>query len=331
MSVGWHQFECSVAPRLTLVSASARKKGTPVKIVSYGAVRAEAPGVLLDNGQIVPLSPLLISQGFTELSTNDIISMLDFLQPIIEAALPNVTETIAADSVRLGPPVPKPPKIIVAGGNYQSHVDEAAGKKGSPSPSEPLLIFKPSNTVIGPYDALVRPQQTQQLDYETEIAVVIGRGGFRISREDAYDHIAGYMICNDVTARDMAFKDMALHPMFSQITRAKGIPTGAPTGPWLVTKDEIPDPHKLMLRCWVNGDLRQEGSSSEMIVDIPGLIEDFSKVIEFQPGDMIMTGTTTGCGAFQTPPVFLFEGDVVRMEITGLGVLETPIRDEKIR
>jgi 2-keto-4-pentenoate hydratase/2-oxohepta-3-ene-1,7-dioic acid hydratase in catechol pathway len=300
-----------------------------MKIVSFGAVRAERPGVLLEDQSIVPLAPLLIQAGLTELTTNDILGMLDYLQPIIEAELPYAPEVLPAGSVRLGPPVPSPRKIIVAGGNYQSHVDEAAGKKNAQSPSEPLLIFKPSNTVIGPNDNLVRPMQTQQLDYETEIAIVIGRGGRHISRENALDHVAGYMICNDVTARDLAFKDMAIHPMFSQITRAKGIPTGAPTGPWIATKDEIPDPQNLDLRCWVNGELRQSGNSSEMIVDVRGLIEDFSKVVEFEPGDFIMSGTTTGCGAFQDPPVFLFEGDVVRMEITGLGVLETPIVDEK--
>jgi len=114
--------------------------------------------------------------------------------------------------------VPRPEKIIVAGGNYRSHVDEAMGRKDAPIPSEPLIIFKPSNTVIGPHDNLVRPAQSRQLDYETEIAVVIGRGGRHISRHDAYEHIAGYMIGNDVTARDLAFKDMHLHPMYSQIT-----------------------------------------------------------------------------------------------------------------
>jgi 2-keto-4-pentenoate hydratase/2-oxohepta-3-ene-1,7-dioic acid hydratase in catechol pathway len=299
-----------------------------MRIVSFGPVRAEQPGVILEDGTIVPLSPLLRDAGLTELGTNDILAMLDYLQPIIEAALPHAPERLAPGSVRIGPPVPKPEKIIVAGGNYQSHVDEAMGKKNAPSPSEPIIIFKPSNTVIGPHDALIRPASSEQLDYETEIAVVIGRGGRNIRREDAYDHIAGYMISNDVTARDLAFKDVALHPMYAQMTRAKGIPTGAPTGPWLATKDEIPDPHNLRLQCWVNGELRQDGTSDEMIVDIPGLIEDFSKVVELSPGDFIMTGTTTGCGAFQNPPSFLFEGDVVRMEITGLGVMETPIRDE---
>ena len=299
-----------------------------MKIISFGPARAEQPGILVSPEEIVPLGPLLIDAGVSELSGNSVLSLLPTLQPIIERQLGKRHASVDARTVRLGPPVPRPPKVIVAGGNYQSHVDEAAGRKNAPSPSEPLLIFKPANTVIGPRDALVRPAQSEQLDYETEIVVVIGRGGRRIAREDAYDHIAGYMIGNDVTARDMAFKDMALHPMFSQITRAKGIPTGAPTGPWLVTQDEITDPHTLDLRCWVNGELRQEGNSNEMIVDIPGLIEDFSKVLEFEPGDIIFTGTTTGCGAFQNPPTFLFEGDVVRMEITGLGTMETPIKDE---
>ena len=299
-----------------------------MRIVSFGAVRAEQPGIIRADGSIVPLTPLLRDLGLAELDMNAFLALLDELQPLIEKALPDAKVVLPAGSVRLGPPVPKPEKIIVAGGNYQSHVDEAMGMKNAPSPSEPILIFKPSNTVIGPNDALIRPIQSQQLDYETEIGVVIGKGGRYISREDAYDHVAGYMICNDVTARDLAFKDVAIHPMYSQMTRAKGIPTGAPSGPWIATKDEIPDPHNLDLKCWVNGELRQDGNSDEMIVDIPGLIEDFSKVVELSPGDFIMTGTTTGCGAFQKPPVFLFQGDVVRMEITGLGVMETPIMDE---
>jgi 2-keto-4-pentenoate hydratase/2-oxohepta-3-ene-1,7-dioic acid hydratase in catechol pathway len=299
-----------------------------MKLVSFGPERAEQPGVLVDEGRIAPLAPILVAAGFPALDMNAILSLLPYLRPVIETALKGPVQTVAVDTVRLGSPVPKPEKIIVAGGNYQSHVDEAAGRKGAPSPSEPLLIFKPSNTIIGPYDPLVRPRQTQQLDYETEIAVVIGRGGRNIAKADAYDHIAGYMIGNDVTARDLAFKEIQLSPLYSQITRAKAIRTGAPFGPWLVTPDEIPDPHRLQLRCWVNGELRQEGSSAEMIVDIPSLVEDFSQLLDLAPGDIIYTGTTTGCGAFQTPPQFLAAGDVVRLEISGLGVMETPVVDE---
>jgi 2-keto-4-pentenoate hydratase/2-oxohepta-3-ene-1,7-dioic acid hydratase in catechol pathway len=299
-----------------------------MKIVSFGPPHAEQPGVMVDETRIAPLGPILTGLGYPALDTNTILAFLPTLQPAIEAALKGRVSTIEVGSVRLGSPVPRPCKVIVAGGNYQSHVDEAAGRKNAPSPSEPLLIFKPASTIIGPYDSLVRPKQSGQLDYETEICVVIGQGGSYIPREKAYDHIAGYMIGNDVTARDLAFKDIALSPLFSQITKAKAIRTGAPFGPWLVTKDEIPDPHQLQLRCWVNGELRQDGNSCEMIVDIPGLIENFSTVVDLEPGDVIFTGTTTGCGAFQTPPKYLFGGDVVRMEITGLGRMETPIVDE---
>jgi 2-keto-4-pentenoate hydratase/2-oxohepta-3-ene-1,7-dioic acid hydratase in catechol pathway len=299
-----------------------------MKIVSYGPARAEQPGILVDDTHIIPLSLLTTRLGFPSLDTNALLAFLPHVQPLIVDALAECGPGIDVKTVRLGPPVPRPEKIVVAGGNYRSHVDEAMGKKDAPIPSEPLIIFKPSNTVIGPYDNLVRPAQSRQLDYETEIVVVIGRGGRHISRKNAYDHIAGYMIGNDVTARDLAFKDMHLHPMYSQITRAKGIATGAPIGPWIATKDEIPDPHNLRLRCWVNGELRQDGMSSEMIVDIPGLIEDFSKVLEFSPGDIIFTGTTTGCGAFQKPPKYLFAGDILKLEISGLGTMQTTIADE---
>ncbi|MGY2093205.1 fumarylacetoacetate hydrolase family protein [Nocardia gipuzkoensis] len=300
-----------------------------MKIVSYGSFRQERPGILVPELGIAPLHTILLRLGRVPLETNTLLAFLDVLHPYIEEALEKeMVPWVSPAEVRLGPPVTRPEKIIVAGGNYQSHVDEAAGKKNAPSPSEPIIIFKPSNTVIGPNDALVRPKQSVQLDYETEIGVVIGRGGRNITASAAYDHVAGYVIANDVTARDLAFKDIQLSPLFAQMTRAKGIPTGAPIGPWIATKDEVPDPHNLQLRCWVNGELRQDGNSQEMIVDIPHLIEDISKVVELSPGDVILTGTTTGCGAFQNPPVFLTAGDVVRMEITGLGVMETPVADE---
>ena len=296
-----------------------------MKIVSFGPRNAERPGIYVPGRGIAPLDSLLRRIGVTSLETNTLLSLLDTVQPMIESALEKETEWIDPDTVRLGSPVTRPEKIIVAGGNYQSHVDEAMGMKNAPSPSEAIIIFKPSNTVIGPKDPLIKPAQSVQLDYEVEIGVVIGRGGRNIPIEEAYDHVAGYLISNDVTARDLAFKDVHINPMFAQMTRAKGIPAGAPLGPWLVTKDEIPDPQNLRLRCWVNGELRQDGNSDEMIVDIPHLIEDFSKVLELSPGDVIMTGTTTGCGAFQNPPVYLSAGDVVAMEITGLGRMETPV------
>src|SRR3984957_8865258 len=153
-----------------------------MKIISFGAERAEQPGIVFDEEYIVPLSPVLHRAGFPAFDTNTLLALLPYLQPIIEEALTHQVPKIATKTVRLGPPVPRPEKIIVAGGNYQSHVDEAMGMKDAPVPSEPLIIFKPSNTVIGPYDHLVRPASSQKLDYETEIAVVIGRGGHNIAR-----------------------------------------------------------------------------------------------------------------------------------------------------
>lgn len=299
-----------------------------MKIVNFGPARAERPGVFVPGKGIAPLDPLLRSLGRSSLEMNEFLSLLDILQPEVEEALKG-EDVIWIDeaSVRLGPPVSAPEKIIVAGGNYQSHVDEASGMKNAPSPSEPIICLKPSNTAIGHKDSLVRPHNSEQFDYEVEIGVIIGRGGRDIPLERAYEHVAGYCISNDVTSRDLAFKEVHINPIFQQMMRAKGMPTGAPLGPWLVTKDEIPDPHDLQLRCWVNGELRQDGHSSEMIVDVPHLIEDFSRAMELSPGDVIMTGTTTGCGAFQDPPVYLFEGDLVRMEISGLGVMETPVVD----
>ncbi len=298
-----------------------------MKIISYGPKHAEQPGIYLEDETIAPLASILTGLGFPVLDTNSFLGLLDYLQPLVEGAIAAGAERFPANSVRVGAPVPCPEKIIVVGGNYQSHLDEATGRKNTPSPSEPLLIFKPSNSVIGPRDAVICPADSEQLDYETEIVVVIGRGGRDIPREKALDHVAGYMIGNDVTARDMALKDVALSPLFSQVTRAKGIRTSSPLGPWLVTRDEIPDPHALRLQCWVNGKLRQDGMSSEMIIDIPGLIENFSKLLDLSPGDAIFTGTTTGCGAFRKPPEFLRHGDTVRMSITGLGIMETPIVD----
>src|ERR1700685_4209709 len=196
-----------------------------MKIVSYGPERAEQPGVLIDEHYVVPLARILTKSGYPAFDTNAILSLLPYLRPVIESALRSDVQKINIKTVRLGPPVPRPEKILVAGGNYRSHVDEAAGMVNAPIPSEAIMIFKPSNTVIGPRDRLIRPLQSEKFDYETEIVVVIGRGGRNISRERAYEHIAGYMIGNDVTARDMAFKDMHLNPIFAQMTRAKGIRT----------------------------------------------------------------------------------------------------------
>jgi 2-keto-4-pentenoate hydratase/2-oxohepta-3-ene-1,7-dioic acid hydratase in catechol pathway len=297
-----------------------------MKIISFGPLGAEQPGLLASDGHIVPLAALLAELGMAPLSTIQLLGMLPQLQPLLERQLATTSAGILADGVRLGSPVPLPEKIIVTGANYQAHLDEVSGMK----PPRPLLYFKPSNMASGAGDDVMHPAITHALDYEVELAVVIGRGGRNIPKEKALEHVAGYAICNDLTARDLVGLDAAAHPFFLQLARAKGI-VQAPIGPWLVTADEVGDAQALDIRTWVNGELRQDGNTADMLFDIPTMIADFSEALTLTPGDVIMTGTTAGSGAAMTPPQFLRDGDVIRMEITGLGVMETRIVAEGAR
>jgi 2-keto-4-pentenoate hydratase/2-oxohepta-3-ene-1,7-dioic acid hydratase in catechol pathway len=296
-----------------------------MRLVSFGPVGAEAPGVLLDGERIVPLSPALVAAGYPPLDMNSFLALYPLIAADLEKHVLSAPHTIAVEDVRLGPPITSPQKVIVVGGNYQSHLEEATA---GVAPSVPVIVYKPSNTVIGPNDPLVRPPETEQLDYETELVVVIGRGGHRISRERAYDHVAGYMVGNDATARDVFIGELQVSPIFTQFARGKGFPTFSGFGPWLATPDEIADPHNLSIRCWVNGDLRQDGSTSQMILDVPSLVESVSSTVRLSPGDVLFTGTPAGVGMKMDPPQYLKPGDVVEMEITGLGRMRTPVVDE---
>ncbi|NIJ09655.1 2-keto-4-pentenoate hydratase/2-oxohepta-3-ene-1,7-dioic acid hydratase in catechol pathway, partial [Sphingomonas vulcanisoli] len=169
----------------------------------------------------------------------------------------------------------------------------------------------------GPYDA-IDPGVTEKLDYEAELGVVIGKGGKYISEADAPAHVFGYVVANDVTARDWQFHT----PTF---TIGKSFDTHGPIGPWIVTADELPDPHALMLRCYVNGALRQECSTAEMIHNVWAQIAYLSAAFTLEPGDLIASGTPSGVGVAMTPPTFLQEGDVVRCEIEGIGAIENKV------
>ena len=213
-------------------------------------------------------------------------------------------------SVRLLAPLPQPGTILCIGLNYRDHVLEQNGRM----PEWPILFVKPATTVIGPGDGIIYPTTTQELDYEAELVVVIGRGGKHIPRERAYDHVAGYMAGQDVTARDLQRGDR-------QWGRGKSQDTFAPLGPYLVTRDEVPDPQALDIKLWVNGELRQDSNTRNLIFDVPYLIEFISQGITLRPGDLIYTGTPPGVGAFRTPPAFLKVGDETTVEIERLGRL----------
>ncbi len=209
----------------------------------------------------------------------------------------------------------QPGAIIGVGLNYVDHIRET----GLETPVTPLLFSKLSNSVIGP-DAEIEfdPEITSQVDWEVELAVVIGRRCWQVSREDALTHVAGYMVANDVSARDVQFAD-------GQWLRGKSLPTFCPLGPVLVTPDEVPNPQSLALSTRVNGETVQLSSTDLMIFAVDELIAFCSRNFVLEPGDVILTGTPWGCGGFADPPRFLSDGDTVEVEVESIGVLTNPV------
>jgi 2-keto-4-pentenoate hydratase/2-oxohepta-3-ene-1,7-dioic acid hydratase in catechol pathway len=201
--------------------------------------------------------------------------------------------------------------------NYADHVAES----GMDTPEHPTIFNKQSTCVTGPTDPVHVPRASHVLDYEGELGVVIGRRGRHVSRDDAADYIAGYLVVDDVTVRDWQFRT----PTW---TMGKSFDTHGPIGPWIVTTDEITDPHRLDLRTFVNGELRQESNTKQLIFDCFTLVEHFSTAFTLEPGDIIATGTPGGVGILNKPPQILKAGDVVRIEIEGIGEIENPIIDE---
>jgi len=227
-------------------------------------------------------------------------------------------------AVTLEAPLPRPRRnLFCVGRNYRAHAKELAGSVFSaPATAQdewPIVFTKVPESVIAPGAPIVLPRGvSERIDYEAELAVVIGRGGANIRAARAMEHVWGYTIVNDVTARDVQMRHQ-------QWDLGKSFDTFCPMGPWLVTSDEI-DGANLELRCWVNGELRQHARTSDLIFDIPTLIETCSRGITLYPGDVIATGTPAGVGMGMNPPTFLKAGDVVRIEIEGIGVLENPVQ-----
>lgn len=211
---------------------------------------------------------------------------------------------------RLLAPIPRPGKITCVGLNYADHARE----QGHEPPKAPIFFLKSGNTVCGPSDPIQLPPNSSQVDYEAEFAVVIGKRGSRIPEERAYDYVAGYMILHDVSARDLQFSD-------GQWYRGKSCDTFAPTGPWIVTRDEIKDPHNLRISLTLNGEVMQDSNTSNLIFSVPYLISYLSQSATWEVGDLISTGTPPGVGVFRKPPVFLKAGDTVSVTVEGLGTL----------
>jgi len=217
--------------------------------------------------------------------------------------------------VRLLAPVPRPGKIICVGLNYRDHARET----GQAIPTEPVLFSKYANSVVGPGADVVVPPEAEKVDYEAELAVVIGRRASVVSTADALAHVAGYACANDVSSRSLQF-------LSGQWLLGKAIDTFLPLGPYLVTADEVPDPQALGIRCLVNDELLQSSNTGQMVFGVAELVSYASRTITLEPGDLLVTGTPSGVGMAADPPRFLGPGDRMRVEIDGLGQLDNTVR-----
>jgi 2-keto-4-pentenoate hydratase/2-oxohepta-3-ene-1,7-dioic acid hydratase in catechol pathway len=236
------------------------------------------------------------------------------------AGRPRAPRRALAD-LRLAGPVPRPPKFLAIGLNYADHRAESKTLASGLPGQHQLWFNKQSTCVIGHRQPIHVPQASRVVDYEGELAFVIGRRCRHVPADRARDVIAGYTVVNDVSVRDWQRNTPTM-------TMGKSFDTHGPTGPWLVTANEVPEPHALRLRTWVNGDLRQDASTSDMIFSCWQMVEHLSTAFTLEPGDVISTGTPAGVGIARQPPALLVAGDTVRIEVEGVGVLENPVIDE---
>ena len=285
-----------------------------MKLLRYETGEGVKLGVLQSGREdrIVPLESL--SADFPTM-----LSIIEGGEPALErvrqAAAHGVGAFDLADA-RLLAPIERPGKFLAIGMNYAKHIEEAK-RLGQPTPTQQFWFNKQTSCLAGPFDD-VEPGVTEQLDYEVELGVVIGRPAKGVSEADAKDHVFGFVVANDVSARDWQRHS----PTF---TMGKSFDTHGPIGPWIVTADEIADPHALKLRCLVNGEVRQDSETSELVYNVWQQIAYLSTAFTLNSGDLIATGTPSGVGIGMQPPRFLQSGDVVRCEIDGIGAIENRV------
>ena len=232
----------------------------------------------------------------------------------VEKYLPTVEFSSNIDEVNLLAPIPDPSKIICLAFNYYDHARDA----GLTPSDEPVIFIKPRTALNHPFDDIVCPKFVQRLDYEAELAIIIGKNTKNIEPEKASESVFGYMIFHDVSARDIQFKD-------KQFTRGKGIDTFAPCGPWITTKDEILDAQNLQIITKVNGEIRQNSSSSKMVISIEKIISSLSRIMTLEAGDIISTGTPAGVAMSMKEPKYLKDGDIVEITIENIGTIRNRI------
>ena len=298
-----------------------------MKIVRYTHRGNESFGVLKEDSEIIDLLKLSKLQGRSVPSNIDGLISLgsdaeSLLKELVDDLLNNRKEKVVLkqNTVHLKAPVVNPPKIICLGLNYKDHVKEA----GAVLPNEPIIFMKPRTAIIGPDDAVVKPRFVNELDYEVEMAAIIGKKGKNIPISEAKEFIFGYTVFNDISARDIQFKD-------KQWTRGKSFDTFAPIGPCIVTNEQLGDSANLRLQTRVNGEIRQNSSTSLMLFNVYEVIYHLSRVMTLEPCDIIATGTPGGVAAFMKPErKFLKLGDTVEVEVEKIGILRNKIQEEKI-
>ncbi len=272
-----------------------------MKLLRYGPAHREQPGILDAQGRIRDLSSVIDDVGGATLSPSGLAKL---------AALNMSQLPVVPGSPRLGPCVSPPGKFICIGLNYADH----AAESGQPVPSEPVLFFKATSAVCGPFDDVQIPPGSKKTDWEVELGVVIGRDAKNIGVDEALEHVAGYCVINDVSERAFQLEHCG------QWVKGKSHDTFGPIGPWLVTRDEVPDPQNLRLWLEVDGHRYQDGHTKTMVYPIDHLVSYISRFMSLQPGDVISSGTPPGVGMGQKPePVYLRGGQQIRLGIDGLG------------
>ncbi len=273
-----------------------------MRLVTYTTGRETAVGVRREGG--------VVSTG-----DSDMLTLILDGEGGLERAREAAERGEPVEPERLLAPVPRPGKILCSGINYASHKEE---NPDAVFPDEPFFFSKLPSAVIGPGERIVIPRPETQTDYEVELALVIGRTARRVREGDALGHVFGFTVLNDVSARDIQFKD-------NQITLGKGVDTFSPIGPEVVTPDEIPDPQQVRVSSYLNGEQMQSSPTSDMIFSAARLIEFLTAIVTLDPGDVVTTGTPAGVGAFRKPPVWLQAGDEITVEVDRIGRLTNPV------
>jgi 2-keto-4-pentenoate hydratase/2-oxohepta-3-ene-1,7-dioic acid hydratase in catechol pathway len=284
-----------------------------MKLMRLGDKGAERPAVWASEEEAFDLSAVIKDYDPSFFADGGLERVRDALK---RGGLPRVKLA----ETRIGAPVARPSKLMAVGLNYVDHAKET----NAAIPEKPIFFDKASTAINGPYDDVVMPGNYATVDYEVELAFVIGKRCKRVKKADALAHVAGYLVCNDVSERTAQIKEGG------QWYRGKSFDTFAPLGPWLVTTDELSDPHALELCCAVDGEVRQTGNTANFIFNIPFLIEFVSRNVTLEPGDVITTGTPPGVAMAMKPPRYLTVGQVVELEITGLGKQRSKIVTEPV-